>query len=158
MTKSSIALSMLVLGLGLMLASCSMIKYSFETSEITEDNSVRNQQVNDRYAEMLEQDILPGKILFSNKSLPEGFRKNGDLISVEKGYQHRLLGTGFITHKGFGLNEQEAIIETKRMAAAAGGDFVFAPELTDLNGFKTSRFHWWIIKLDPKVKKKLLGR
>ncbi len=162
MTKSSITHSMLVLGLGLMLASCSSMKVSFETSEITGDNSVRNQQVNDQYAKMSGQSTVLSKILSSDNSLPEGFKKSGDLISVEKGYNHKILGKVYLKERygdipWAGFSEQDALIEAKRMAAAAGGDFVFAAFKAYVNS-SIRDCSYWIIKLDPKVKKKLLGR
>ena len=101
-------------------------------------------------------------------------------MSVEKGYQHKLLGTfnfratpslvtyltaiptmliSMVVAVFVGSSDDDMIIETKRMAAAAGGDFVFVPKLVKgrRSNLESSK-NGWVIKLDPKVKKKLMGR
>ena len=107
-----------------------------------------------------------GKELANSKSVrvfidetPKGIVMQGDRITIEPGYAHRVLGSFRIYTVGQGLGFEEVprvrvVALMKNLAAAAGGDGVVAsyrPPAFGISVDSPSAMLGYVVQLDPRM-------
>ena len=119
-----------------------------------------NEQVFEKFEDLDEPSAQD--ILVSEDTLPVGLKMvEGKLIS-QKGYHHKVLGhfeltASRIANAGqfFLLPSAEKIKSgAKRVALAAGGDFIYIINMRVFGTNKVGGLTAWAVKLDPKIKAK----
>ena len=149
MPRLSMGCIFLLVVLNFMLASCATKSTGFETSTIDYNHDPVNNHVDQVYEELVDRNANPA-VIVENKKLPAGIKEEVFTYKVQKGYAHKLVGT---IDTGDFKQDNDYLLAVKRMAAAAGGDFVFFPKVGNEKNQQPYGERAWVFKLDPRVKK-----
>ena len=149
--SQSVKTSFLMLVISFILVGCASERANFETSVIGSSHDHINDAIDLAYQDLLKKGTVPA-VIIENKKLPPGIKAEAFTYVIQKGYQHKFLGT---IDSGDFSNNEEFIRNISLRAAAAGGDFVFYPPVGDEKNLLLYGERAWVFKLDPKVKKTL---
>ena len=141
----------IILSLGLLfsLTSCAELNFRYNSMSLDTTERARvNERVEERYDQLVENETVPRNILLSDNAFPPGLVLRDQMLVVEKGYQHKILGNFILVRGHVDLTRlmefPDLLNDVKRGIAAAGADYGQLIEGTV-----------WTVKLDPQVAKKL---
>ncbi len=139
----------LSLGLFLSLASCAQYAPDFHYNSLslkTDERARINEEVENRFFNLAEHQVVPKNILLGDNAFPPGLEYRDSTISILKSYHHEILGSfkcGYSSVLRL-MDDQAELDAVYQGIAAAGGDY------GQMVGSTV-----WVIKLDPLVRKQL---